>query len=122
MSKEQTNLGIEQQSEPPEVWYILWNNVNTWAEISNNFREVLGPILRYQPAQNQGVVNKTDNSHIEQQCHLPEVLYILKHNVNTSTEMNNNFIKVISPIFKYHHAQNQGYVEKTGESRIWTTI
>ena len=48
---------------------------------------------------------------IERQCDLPEVLYILENENNTFSEMNNKFLGVISPILRYHHAWNQGYVE-----------
>ena len=50
------------------------------------------------------------------QSDLPVVLHFLKNNGTTLPEMNNNFIKVLSPIPWYHHAQNQGYVKKTDKS------
>ena len=50
---------------------------------------------------------------IERQSDLPEVSYILRNNENTLSEMNNNFLEILSQILKYPHAQNLGYVEKT---------
>ena len=62
MSKKQIILGIERQSDLSGVLYILQNGENTFTEMNNKFLEVLGQILRYYHAQNQGYVRKTDNS------------------------------------------------------------
>ena len=53
MSKKQTSLESERQSDLLEVWYSLKHIKNTISEINNNLPEVLGPILRYHHAQNQ---------------------------------------------------------------------
>ena len=62
MSIKQTILEIQRQSDLPEVSCILENNVNTLPEMNNNSPEELAPILRYDHAQNQGYVKKTDKS------------------------------------------------------------
>ena len=54
---------------------------------------------------------------IEQQDDFTVVLYILKNNENTLSEMKNNLLEVSSPNLRYHRAQNQGYGKKrTDES------
>ena len=55
---------------------------------------------------------KQTSLRVEQQTDLQEVLYILKNNENTFPKMNNNSAELIIPIVRYHHAQNQRYVEK----------
>ena len=58
LSKNQSSLGDERQSNLTQVLYILRNNANTFSEIKNNFLEVLGSNLRHHHAQNQGYVKK----------------------------------------------------------------
>ena len=58
ISKKQTRLGIERQSDLPEALYILKNNKNTFADINNNLLEVLGSILTYHHARNQSLCQK----------------------------------------------------------------
>ena len=111
--KNPTILRSERQSGLAEVMTILKNNENSPPEINYNFSEVLSPILRYHHAQNQGFVKKKQMIlGIERQSDLPYVLYILKNNINTFSEMNNQFPEVLGPNLRYHHAQNQGYVRK----------
>ena len=54
MSIKQTILGIERQSDLLEALYILENSNSTFPGMNNKFLEVLGPILRYYHAQDQG--------------------------------------------------------------------
>ena len=54
---------------------------------------------------------------IEQFSGLLDVSYILKNEDNTFSGMNNKFLEVLSPILRYHHAQNQGYVKKNDNSQ-----
>ena len=49
---------------------------------------------------------------MERESNLPQVLYILRNNGNTFSEINNNFLEVLDPNLERHHAQNQGYVKK----------
>ena len=58
ISKKQTRLEIERQSGLPEALYILKNNKKTFADINNNFLEVLGSILTYHRARNQSLCQK----------------------------------------------------------------
>ena len=62
MSKKQTILEIAGQSDLPEVLYILKNEDNTFPGINNKFLEVLGPILKYYHAKNQGYIKITNKS------------------------------------------------------------
>ena len=48
---------------------------------------------------------------MERQSELQKVLYMFRNNENTLSEINNNFLEVLSQILKYQHAQNQGYVK-----------
>ena len=50
---------------------------------------------------------------IKQQYDFSEVLYILKTNENTLSEINDNLLEVSSTIQRYHHAENRGYFKKT---------
>ena len=59
---------------------------------------------------------------IERQSDILEDMYILNYNESTSSEINNNFSEVLSPILGYHQAQNQNHVKKTDKSRNWPTI
>ena len=59
---------------------------------------------------------------IEQYSHLLEVLNILKNENNTFPGMNNKFQEVLSPILRYYHAQNQGYVKIYDNSKNWAII
>ena len=112
ISKKQTSLGDERQSDFHEILYILRNNVNTSSEIINSFLEVLSLILRYHHAQNKGYVKNKASFGIELQSGLPEVLYILGNNKNTSSEIKKNFLEVLGLILKYHLARELGYVKK----------
>ena len=85
--------------------------------MENNLLEVLSPILRYHGAQIQGLCQeKLMSLIIERQSDLLQVLYILRNNENTLSEITNNFLEVLSPILKYHYAPNGGYVKKTDKS------
>ena len=62
LSNEWTILRIERQFDFLEVLYILKNEDNTFPGMNNKFPEELGPILRYNHAQNQVYVKKNENS------------------------------------------------------------
>ena len=62
MTKKQTGLEVERNSDLQKVSCILENNENTFREINNNFLEVISPILRYHHNQNRGYVGKTNKS------------------------------------------------------------
>ena len=61
MSKKPTILRIERQSDFLEVLYIPNKEDHTFPGMNNKFLGVLGPILRYYLAPNQGYGKKTDN-------------------------------------------------------------
>ena len=113
MSKKTSSLGNERQSDPQQEIYMLKHNVNILPEMNTNFLEVLSPILQYQHAWNQRFMSlKQTSIGIEQKSDPLEVLYILKHNEDKLPEIINNFLVVLSPIHRYHHAQNQGLCHK----------
>ena len=76
--------------------------------MKNKFLVVLSPILRYHHAQNRVYVIRQTSLEIERQSHLPEVIYILRKREYTYPKITNNFLELLSPILRYHHAQNQG--------------
>ena len=92
MSKKKKSLGIERQSDLPEVIYIFRNNENTNKKINKYF---LGYLFQSSSIilLKTKLMSKTQTSlWIEQQSDVMQVSYILKNNENSFKEITNNLL------------------------------